>query len=71
MKHILHPIIGDTKYGEGRHNRMFRESLDCHRMLLMARSIEFNHPISKQRLTIESPLSQEVVALYQKFNWLA
>ena len=69
MKHILHPIIGDTKYGEGRHNRMFRETLECHRMLLMARSIEFNHPITNQRLNIESPLPIEVVDLYHKFNW--
>ena len=34
MKHIHHPIIGDTVYGHGVHNRIFRDELVCHRLLL-------------------------------------
>ncbi|MEY3001813.1 MAG: tRNA pseudouridine(65) synthase TruC, partial [Pseudomonadota bacterium] len=26
MKHIFHPIIGDTKHGRGEHNQFFRET---------------------------------------------
>ena len=34
MKHLHHPIIGDSIYGHGLHNRIFRERLGCHRLLL-------------------------------------
>jgi len=56
LKHIFHPIVGDTKYGRGEHNRLFREKLDCHRLLLHASKIEFTHPITKQRVTVEAKL---------------
>ena len=70
MKHMLHPIVGDTKHGEGRHNRMFREQFDSHRLLLMARKIDFEHPTTGKRLTIETALPKEVISLYQHFGWV-
>ena len=53
MSHIRHPIIGDTRHGEGRHNRFFREHFDCHRLLLAATAIEFRHPVTAEQLSIE------------------
>ncbi len=64
MKHLLHPIVGDTKYGEGRHNRMFRDQFNLHRLVLMARSIEFTHPVTENRLTIHADIPSEIVQLY-------
>jgi tRNA pseudouridine65 synthase len=52
MKHILHPIVGDTKYGRGEHNRFFREQFDCHRLLLHAYSLNLHHPISSKELLL-------------------
>ncbi|MBP0049201.1 tRNA pseudouridine(65) synthase TruC [Marinobacterium sp. AK62] len=69
MKHILHPIVGDTKYGEGRHNRLFREHLDSHRLLLMATAIEFEHPESGQMLRIEAGVGEDIKCLFEKLNW--
>lgn len=69
MKHILHPIIGDTKYGEGRHNRLFREAFGIHRLLLMASSIEFTHPITGEELCFSAPLSPEVQTLFDRLGW--
>jgi tRNA pseudouridine65 synthase len=37
--HIFHPLIGDTTYGEGRHNRLFRERFGVKRLLLWARRL--------------------------------
>ena len=34
LKHINHPLIGDTVYGRGAHNRYFREHYACPRLLL-------------------------------------
>lgn len=54
MKHISHPIIGDAKYGRGRHNRYFSEHLNCPRLLLAATSLSFIHPYSKKTLTLNA-----------------
>jgi tRNA pseudouridine65 synthase len=39
--HLRHPIVGDVRYGEGRHNRLFREHFGVHRMLLHAQRLAF------------------------------
>jgi tRNA pseudouridine65 synthase len=56
LKHISHPIIGDTKYGKGAHNRFFREQFNCNRLLLHAYKISFFHPILKKQIVIKAPL---------------
>jgi tRNA pseudouridine65 synthase len=55
FKHLFHPLIGDTTYGEGRHNRLFRERFGCHRLLLHAVGLELDHPRSGKRLDIRAP----------------
>ncbi len=69
MKHILHPIVGDTKHGEGRHNRVFRENFDLHRLLLMATGIEFMHPVTERRMFIQAGVDAEVAGLFRQFGW--
>lgn len=39
--HLRHPIVGDVRYGDGRHNRMWREVLGRPGMMLRAVSIGF------------------------------
>ena len=58
MKHILHPIVGDTKYGRNEHNNLFREKFDCHRLLLHAGRISFIHPISNKFLMVDARLDE-------------
>ena len=69
MKHIFHPLVGDTNYGEGRHNRLFREHLDSHRLLLMATELTFTHPGTDQRITIKAPVSHKVASLFDRLGW--
>ena len=59
MKHIFHPIIGDTTHGDGRHNRLFREHHHCQRLLLCAQELRFTHPHSGAEVTIHAPLDGE------------
>jgi len=54
MKHILHPIVGDTKYGRHEHNVFFRETYNCHRLLLHASKLSIIHPVSKKELVFEA-----------------
>ncbi len=69
LKHIFHPIIGDTKYGEGRHNRFFREAFDCHRMLLAAVRLAFPHPDSGEQLTLTASLDDSFSAVMKAMQW--
>lgn len=59
MKHIFHPVIGDTTHGDGHHNRIFREYLDCHRLLLMASELRFVLPDTGEDVHIRAPLDEE------------
>jgi tRNA pseudouridine65 synthase len=67
--HIFHPLIGDTSHGEGRHNRLFREQFDCHRLLLHAQRLTLPHPNNGALLTIEAPLPAEFALLFAAFGW--
>lgn len=59
LKHIDHPIIGDTKYGRGAHNRFFRERFGVYRLLLHARSLDLPHPATDEWLHIEVDETEE------------
>lgn len=54
MKHIFHPIVGDTRYGRTEHNKLFREKYDVHRLLLHANRLSFVHPVTDENLVIEA-----------------
>jgi len=58
MKHTFHPVVGDTTHGDGKHNRLFRESFGCHRLLLHASRLSFFHPISGETVAIDAPLDE-------------
>ncbi|RUO32044.1 tRNA pseudouridine(65) synthase TruC [Aliidiomarina sedimenti] len=59
MAHLRHPIIGDTSHGDGRQNRFFRQHFDLQRLLLAATGMEFTHPITKQKIHIQSEVPAE------------
>lgn len=69
LKHIHHHLIGDTSHGDGRHNRLFRVEFRCHRMLLHAWRLGFEHPSDGRRLTIEAPVDDAFAALLARFGW--
>jgi len=69
MKHIFHPIVGDTSHGDGHHNRFFRDNFDCRRLLLAARQMSFVHPHSGQRINIEAPLDDSFTTILDRLGW--
>jgi tRNA pseudouridine65 synthase len=69
MKHIFHPIIGDTTYGDGAHNTMFREQFACHRLLLHAKYMAFPHPYLHRTINITAPLPYDFENLIHQFGW--
>ena len=69
MKHIFHPIVGDTKHGRGEHNQLFREKFDSHRLLLHAEKMYFVHPVTKEKLEITASFDQDFQKLFTLFGW--
>lgn len=70
LKHLAHPIIGDARYGKGRHSRYFRDELQAPRLLLHAASLSVTHPLSGEPLTFHAPLDAIWRQLLQRFGWL-
>ncbi len=60
LKHLSHPIIGDTAHGDGLHNRFFRSKFLLNRMFLHAQSIEFKHPETGETQCINASVSVEL-----------
>lgn len=69
MKHVSHPIIGDTTYGRGEHNRMFRQEFDCRRLLLHAWSLSIRHPVNGSKLRFRAPLDRDFGKIVETFGW--
>jgi len=69
MKHIFHPIVGDTKHGDGRHNKLWREHFDLQRLLLMATELSFYHPLTGEQIDLKAPVAPEADLLFQQMGW--
>ena len=69
LHHIGHPIIGDTNYGNGKHNRFFKDNFQIHRLLLACTEISFLHPTENKINTIQAPLSLDFRNLIEKLGW--
>jgi tRNA pseudouridine65 synthase len=69
MAHLRHPIVGDTTHGDGKHNRLYREVYDCHRLMLHASELRFVHPYTKQELVLKASFDESWQKLFAEFEW--
>ncbi len=68
MNKISHPIVGDPKYGDRFHNRMFIKVFDMDTLLLHANQLHFIHPITSENISIQAPLPPNFVKIKKLFN---
>jgi tRNA pseudouridine65 synthase len=68
--HLRHPIIGDSRHGDKKHNQMFREVQQLPALFLHAENIEFTHPAGRQ-ITLHAPVPDHFQAVLSNFNWTA
>ena len=66
MKHLSHPIVGDTRYGDGHHNAFFREKYGSHRLFLAATGLEFTHPFTGESLHLSCPPDSSFAAVVEQ-----
>lgn len=69
LAHVSHPIIGDSTYGKGRHNRLFRELLGSQRLLLACTRLVLVHPRTGALLTIDAPLDSGFATVIERLGW--
>lgn len=63
---VSHPIVGDSTYGKGRHNRLFAERFGVRRLLLACTRLEFaSTPGADRPLRVEAPLAADLAAVLE------
>ena len=71
MNKISHPLIGDPKYGDRFHNRMFASKFRSENLFLHAREIAFIHPFSGDKILIKADFPKNWHHIFSVFNWNA
>ncbi len=69
LAHLSHPIVGDSTYGKGRHNRLFAERFGVRRLLLACVGLEFAHPASGATVRVRAEPGPEFDALRRQLPW--
>ena len=72
LKHISHPLIGDTSYGKTVHNRFFKQLYDCSRLMLHAQKLMLAHPDNGKPITLEANYDSQFqrVAELPEWQWM-
>ncbi len=70
MAHLRHPIVGDTSHGDGKHNRLFRENYQAHRLLLHASELRFIHPFTDKEVCLKAEFDEVWRNLMAEFSWV-
>jgi len=69
MNKISHPIVGDYKYGDRFHNRMFENEFDCCNLFLHAYQLNFTHPITEKNIAVKANLPDDWHKVFKTFKW--
>lgn len=64
LSHLGFPLCGDDKYGDFALNKAL-EKRGLKRMFLHAASLSFEHPVSGERILLQSPLPEELQAFVE------
>jgi len=69
MKHISHPLIGDTSYGKTVHNKFFKQYFKCTRLLLHAQKLVLTHPDSAQSISLTADFDEQFKRVIEEPGW--
>jgi len=71
LAHVSHPIIGDSTYGKGAHNRLFAELFGSRRLLLASVGLALSHPLTDADVSITAPVAADFLDTLQQLGWSA
>jgi 23S rRNA (uracil1939-C5)-methyltransferase len=63
---IGHPLLGDERYGDRATNRHFGEKYGLDRTFLQCVRLEFDHPSTRARQVVETPLGGDLRAVVER-----
>ncbi len=69
LDHVSHPIVGDSTYGKGRHNRLFAGLFGVSRLLLACVEARLPHPRDGAPLVVVAPLAPEMARVVAALGW--
>ena len=69
MKHVFHPIIGDTSYGDHHQNRAIRQHIGVHRLMLHAHTLAFHRLTDNRRVDITAPVDTDWLTMCAQFGF--
>ncbi|MGZ3699060.1 MAG: pseudouridine synthase [Bdellovibrionota bacterium] len=65
---ISHPLVGDSVYGDGAHNRFFKEKLKLPGLFLKAYALRFPHPVSGAEIRLHSRWGEKWLRVFELFG---
>jgi len=69
LKHIRHPILGDTKYGCRHHNKVAKNEFELGSLALRSVSIGFTHPVKNCWIEVDAPVNQQWTKWLKWLGW--
>lgn len=69
LNHINHPILNDVNHGDNTQNHFFATHFGISRLLLMAQTMSFDHPVTGETLQLQADLGGEMLELFEKMGW--
>ncbi len=69
LAHLRHPIIGDINYGDNKQNPFFIQHFGFKRLMLIAKSLSFYHPISNDIINITCDFDKQWQSTFKQLSW--
>jgi tRNA pseudouridine65 synthase len=69
LKHVSHPVIGDSTYGKGSHNRLFARLFGTSRLLLACAGLQLTHPVTGRPLRLSASLADDFLRVIAALGW--
>jgi len=69
LSHLRHPIIGDINYGDNKQNPFFIEYFGFKRLMLIAKDLAFEHPITGESINISVPFDEQWQHVFKLLDW--
>ncbi|HAH35677.1 MAG TPA: pseudouridylate synthase [Algoriphagus sp.] len=68
LAHKRHYILGDKKHGNNKQNSFFEKQFGLQNLLLHAHKLEFNHPISNEKITLKAEIPVHFRTILKDLN---
>ncbi len=69
FRHLRHPLVGDSRYGDKKHNRFVAASTGTDTLLLHAGRLEVTHPETGRTMVLSAGVPDPWVAVLDGWDW--